>query len=426
VLTATARPPLGRRESAILVVAAAALCGVVAAVEGRGENAFGNMGFVHLDEADHVLRGVGFGRDYGAGFVPDLFVRPPYTLFLCPPLAAIGRHWTTLRVVVAALQGALLGVAGLAVGRTLVAVGASRAARLAAWGVVLHPVLVSQAATFVDTTLFAVAMVGAYALAATTPSDARRSRGLATGLVFGAAILARSTALAVGPALLLAIRRRAGGARRSLATAALVAVGAAAILAPWLVRNHALTGRFLLSTVDGVNLWMGNNEHTGRFLHEERSLDELPGRARYDSSTKATVAEQVESCDAARTAALAFIREHPGHAAFLAARKSVDLWSITPTPRSSRSTVQELKDVVAMLWTVPLYAFAVVGLVAAARAGGALRAFAGDVALTAVLFTLPHAAAWGGTRLRAPLDPFLVALAAVGVVTTWSRLRRRG
>jgi hypothetical protein len=426
VLTAEAAPPRprARLETVSLFLVAVALCVGVALLQGEGENLPGNMGYLHVVETRQVLAGRGFGRWYLDVFHPDTFLRPAYTLLLCPLSALFDPAWQAVRAAAAAVQGALLATTGLAVGAILVRAGAVRAARLAPWLVVVHPVLVSQSAALVDTMLFTVATVGAYAVAATAPADARPRRWLAAGLVLGVALLTRSTAVAIVPAVALAAGRAVRGARARLAAAGLLAVGVVAVLAPWFLRNHALCGRWMLSTVDGVNLWMGNNENTSAFLDADRSLDELPGRARYDSSEMVPVAEQVERCDAARAAALEYMRAHPGETAALAARKAADFWSVTPAPRSSRSRLGAWKDAVCALWTAPLFAFALAGAVLAWRERGALRALSVDVTLTAVLFTLPHALAWGGTRLRVPIDPLLVALAAIGAAALWARVRR--
>src|SRR5204862_7916699 len=119
----------------------------------------------------------------------------------------------------------------------------------------------------------------------------------------------------------------------------------------------------------------------GAFLDADRTLDELPGRARFDSSRQGSVAEQMESYDAGRAAAFAFIREHPGEAVSLAARKAGDLWSLTPKPRSTRSGLEGVKAVIGLLWTIPLFAFAALGLVVCLRATGPPRALAIDIAL---------------------------------------------
>jgi len=423
---ATSRPAIGRKEAALLALAAVALALGVALVQGEDVNAFGNMGYLHVVEARQVLAGRGFGRFYAerAEYEPDLFLRPTYTLFVAPVVALL-RDWTAIRAVVAAMQGLLLAVTALCAAGCVARACAPRAARLCAWLVVLHPVLVSQASTLVDTALFTASMVGAYAAISAAPADAPRPRWFVAGLVLGVAVLTRSTAVAVVPAACLVVARKIPRLRGRLAVAGLVALGATSALAPWFARNYADTGRVLLSTVDGVNLWMGNNADTSRFLDDDRSLDELPGRDRYDASGMMPVATALERYDASRRAAIDFIRERPADAAVLAARKAADLWAVRPTPRSTRSASHDVKSLVLAAWTLPLFAFGAFGALVALRSGGALRAFAVDVLVICVVFTIPHALAWGGTRLRAPIDPFVVALASIGVVAATDKLRRR-
>jgi len=423
---------LGRRGTILLFVAAVLLSVGVALRQGNDENAHGNMGYLHIVEAHQVLLGRGFGRFYRDVFEPDLFLRPTYTLLVAPATAVFDFDFAAIRAVMAALQGALLAVTALAVGACIARVGAERASRIAPWLVVLHPVLVSQASALVDTMVFTAAMVGAYGFLAAMPGDAPRRRWIVGGLILGVALLTRSTALAVVPASALALGRAIRPWRARLAAAGLVAVGAVAVLAPWFLRNHALTaasdgkgGRWILSTVDGVNLWMGNNPETARFLDADRSLDELPGRDALDTSGMMPVATQLARYDAARAQVKEFVQAHPGEAAALAARKAADLWSVVPTPRSTKSSWHETKSLICAAWTIPLFVFAAVGAFVGVRAGGALRGFTIDVLVTCFVFTIPHAMAWGGTRLRAPLDPFVVALAAVGVVAAIDRVRRR-
>ena len=392
----------------------------------RGENQFGNTGFFQLRQARMLLAGHGFGRMVGEEFFPDLFLRPTYSLLLAPLVAVLDEYSTTFRVLVAAAQGAALGCVGLMLGGVLRRVGELRAAALAPWLIVCHPLLLSQAASIVDTTLFTVLFCVSFALLDRAACAATsRTRWMWAGLAFGAAVLTRSVAVTLGPALLRRGWTGTKGMHTRLVAALIFVLAAAAVVTSWLARNHALTGRVMLSTTGAVNIWMGNNAKTAEFLDQGKSLDYLPGRQQYDSLAFFRIEDQLASFDAGGAAARAWMAEHPGEAAVLAVRKAGYLWSPVVLPRSIRSRMTSVKDLVGLLWTVPMYLLALVGVVVGWRRGGASRWLVVDVGLIAVCFTAPHALAWGGTRLRAPIDPFLLMVAAIGLAAVIERVRSR-
>jgi hypothetical protein len=418
--------PRGRALSTALlfVVAIAAAVALALWQRARGENDWGNAGFQQIQHARSVWDGAGFGRTYPFGFHPNLFLRPVYTVVLAPFTAAFQWDAAPFRVGVAVLQGAANAGLGLAVGWVLARAGQERAASVARWACVLDPFLVSQAATIVDTIVFTLLLAGSWALA--VRASERRTTGAwaLAGLCFGLAVLTRSTALAVLPAAAFRLWETRPAARDAARHAAAFGAAAFLVLVPWFARNHAITDRWMLSTVDGVNVWMGNNEHTARFLDEARSLDELPGREPLDALNAVTVEDQLRAYDASREAASRWMRENRGEALVLAVRKAGLLWTPQAYPRTTRSRIHGLKETVAVVWTLALYAVAACGLALAVRSPS-LRPVARDVALTCAAFTVPHAIAWSGTRLRVPLEPFLIVLAAVGVAAALDAARRR-
>jgi len=86
-----------------------------------------------------------------------------------------------------------------------------------------------------------------------------------TGLAWGAALLAGTSALPLVIAPLLAI---AIAARAKIGAMVLTLVAAAAlIITPWLLATNTMLGQPTLSTNSGFNLYIGNNpEATGRFV----------------------------------------------------------------------------------------------------------------------------------------------------------------
>ena len=123
---------------------------------------------------------------------------------------------------------------------------------------------------------------------------------LAAGLCYGLLLLTRPAAIFQLPAWLLLSVYNPKGRRWHPLVVLPFLCGAGLIVAPWLVRNNAVgLGPCTLSTVGGVNLWMGNNDlaRTGRYCAE----------AQWDSKSG-----EKQRDDEYRRAALAWIRANPG------------------------------------------------------------------------------------------------------------------
>lgn len=185
-------------------------------------------------------------------------LRPPgYPALMAAVYALSGESLFTLRVVEAVLGAAgvmLLGWIGAATfGRTA---GLFAAALMA-----LHPVLAFLPSTqYSESTLVFVLVLGLGALFA-----AWRRGGLwrwaIAGALFGLAALVRPTTVFMLPGLglgLLIAQRSAGRVRLApllVAIAALIVV-----VTPWIVRCHAVHGRwFFIATGGGRQFWVANN-----------------------------------------------------------------------------------------------------------------------------------------------------------------------
>ena len=162
------------------------------------------------------------------------------------------------------LAGALLVPALGLLGRR---VFGERAALLAAGIAAFYPELVWFASHFWAETLFTVLLW--WALERLVAADARGSTGaaLASGLLWGLAILTRETVLYFLPVAALWLAwRRGGGARRA---AGLVAVAAFVVL-PWTLRNWLVFDAFVpVSTSGALNLWQGNTRLSRQEVYEE-------------------------------------------------------------------------------------------------------------------------------------------------------------
>jgi len=256
----------------------------------------------------------------------------------------------------------------------------------------------------------------------------------AAGAVLGLLALVRENALVLAPlaaVFVVVAGPPRPGLRRALAIGAL-ALGLALPLLPVGLRNHAIGGRFLVTTSQlGPNLWIGNHPGaTGRY----EPLRPGRGSARYERDDARALAEQAlgralspgEVSDYYRDRVLEFVREQPGAWLRLLARKWALVWNARELPDTEGIDAYAessllLRAFHALFGFGVLAPLALAGIVAT-RADwrrlwvlhASLLLLAGSVAIFYVF-----------ARYRYTLVPVLMPFAAAGAVALVDALRAR-
>ena len=158
----------------------------------------------------------------------------------------------------------------------------------------------------------------------------RRQSGIVSqllcGILFAIAVLTKPQAIVVPTgALILAMFATSRFTFRETATRLLIVyVAVAAVLAPWIVRNHQVFGTFVfVSTNGGVGLLAGaHDEATG----DHMEIQETKVFAELGIPWTERVARQVELDRAEKAAAIAWIKANPGAYVALMPVKLFRLW----------------------------------------------------------------------------------------------------
>jgi len=240
------------------------------------------------------------------------------------------------------------------------------------------------------------------------------ARAIASGLLFGAASYFRPIGLLLPIVLWLSDGLHWARLRAAFPVMLLSFVTVAIAIMPWAIRNEKSFGHFvLMSTSDGVNLWMGNNpDSTGRYLPMPVSVQ---GLSEYDQN-------KILSEDA-----LLYISEHP--AEFIARTfKKVALLHTTETiaitwntggikQRFGEGAVFPLKLVTQGFWMVILlYALSGIGLLLCRH--DVLPSLTNPVLLIWIYFTAVYSIFVAEDRYHFPSHPFISMLAAFAMVET--------
>ena len=357
--------------------------------------------------ADNVLSGHGLAWNFYSDLGEKWANRGPlYPLLVAAVRAVAGRASAVPVIVVQAAIGAAACAVTAALARRW---GGARAALAAVWIAALWPYSIVPDTALIEHVLFAPLVVLSVLLTLDAASGGSARRGLLAGATAGLATLARLT---FGPAiaLLAACALPRGGLR----VAATIALGAAAALAPWVLRNHSVTGAWTVGTDSGRALWVGNMPAT--FRHYPAESIDVGERDLLDRLTSAEWAElraqnrdEVAQDRLFRARAVASISGRPLEAAWCGLRKAAALWSpvMNPGPVSPEKAV---------VFFVSM-ALLVAGALAAAARVPALRADLPVCIGVAVTFTAMAFVFWGESRYAAPLHGIGIAGAAAWLGT---------
>ena len=211
----------------------------------------------YVQLANRILAGDGFAWAPG---VPTS-IRPP----LYP--AALAGLWSVFGPdalqIVRLSQILLAALSAFLVYRLGERVYDKRVGKLAALAVWLYPSLIFFNLLILTETLFSLLLIAFLLLAVAVVQNPRPGTALLCGLTLGLGALTRSVLwpvpLVLCPLLLVLVR----GRRQRLVVPALVFAGYALVVAPWAIRNTRLQGVVtIVDTMGGMNLRMGNYEHT--------------------------------------------------------------------------------------------------------------------------------------------------------------------
>jgi hypothetical protein len=359
---------------------------------------------------------------------PSAFRPPLFPLVLAGVYKVAGVEKPSARWEAGRVAESLLGVAAVA----LICLIALRlcgpgVALLSAAIAAVFPPLILVGTSLMSEPLFIVLVLAAVLAALVHRDSVHRWRyAVISGVLVGLVSLTRGNGVALLlPVLLLVWNERPRRSWRALRSPLVALTAAVLTLVPWTVRNavefHALIP---ISTEGGSAL-------RGAYNDLARADPRFPGlwRPPFDEMLSIHAASprlnEAQVYDRLRQRGVDYIGAHPGYFFAELLRNTQHLLNM-PGPALERYFAH-YEDYDATLAEVGVYAFWL--LLALAAAGAATRAARRPPPafwLCPAALVLPTILFLGATRYRSPADPFLVMLAALGVLAISRRLRRSG
>lgn len=242
----------------------------------------------------------------------------------------------------------------------------------------------------------------------------------AGGLVLGIGILTRPDLAALGALLAVNTAKSSRPARMILSAA----LAASLVLAPWLARNYAIHGRFLLTTISGENLWFGNNPNANG------TSQAVSGKSQYEAAPDAFRAAVENAGELGQNrlfkeAALAHISADPAGFFRRLVRKFYYFWWFTPTYGSKyyEWLSEGLKAGYRFVY-LALLTLSALGIWKAVTSGAGTRRFAIDLLVVIGGISAIHSIYFVEGRHRLLVMPLLLIFAGKGLADGSNAARR--
>ncbi|GJM23741.1 MAG: hypothetical protein DHS20C16_01560 [Phycisphaerae bacterium] len=407
----------------------------------------------YLLRAEHLLNGDGFVGSYQSWvrhdespYIADLpqykgTYQPPFYAVFVAAIFSISGHSVLAVKFAQTVLGTLTVLMVYWIARSWFN---QKAGLIAAAYCAVYPNLIAFTHYLWTETLFTFLILLAIGFLTTREGLPSRKRCVAAGCTLAIASLTRAAILYFAPFLLAwLVVSHARDRSRAIGRSALVGLALLAILAPWIVRNYQVHDALVLVDTNGpYNVWRGNagkktfkrRPHEPSFSYDApfQSIPLLPVRENREPELIELARKQhnvkwptdLQVTETASKEAIKSIRSDLSYFAYAGCIKLIDMWNptsflirhfrlgrygpVNPTIRRTIEWSAIITYVCAMLFAFP-------GLLLHLR-----NRHTWLIVMMVGYFCAIHAIAFGLTRFRLPLMPFIIMLAAAGIAAMFA------
>lgn len=353
---------------------------------------------------------------------------PFYPLFVALAYFFMGTNWFSL----ALLQSVVNIINALIV--YVIAMGIFRNQKMAFISFLLfifYPFYVFQCISISDTVLFCFLLGLIILLMIKNPYIGNFWSNIFTGITWGLTLLTRFSSISLLPFALMYIFMRLPS-RKAVKSCILIFLMCLLTISPWLYRNYSLTGKIFVVTLRGaLAVWYGYNSDSFGVIRENVSVDSMgenledkvPGLREIENKEyPASINREVDMTEILLKHALNFALSNPWLCLKMMPIKFWKFWTwnYNPVPTSEDKNQDVLRRKVYIVSYLPLLIFAILGIVLTRKNWRTLSIFY----LLFFGYSLLHTILYGFTRLRVPIDQFLMIFAANAIVFYLGKLKK--
>ena len=335
-------------------------------------------------------------------------LRAPLQAFVMAVPYAVAGHSYRAAYLFQAFLGGLVPFLVFLIGRRLRGQGVGLLAALTAC---VYPYYIYNSGALYDTQTTTILILLAAYLAVVSWQRPRPILSAAEGCALGLLVLSRSITMALVPfAVLWSLR----GPHRAV-HAALVAVLAVAVVAPWTVRNYAVTGEFIPVSVGGGKEFLYGNSPLAT-ASSQSSIGLPPDLRNIPAGTGYAEADRIFL-----DRGLEYVKQDPGRAVRLYFAKLANLYRFYPSTQTENRFTSSRTKLISILSYGPVFLLALVGIVLERRRW---RSYTPLLATIAV-FTFVYPVFTTNVRYRLPIDALLIVFCSVALASLASRVSPR-
>lgn len=390
---------------------------------GKSERALGAISFLYEpgNIAYSLVTHHGFASPFRSDTGPTAWMTPVYPLILAAIFRLFGLYTYHAFLAAIVFNIACSSLTCIPIYKVGGEVESDTLGALAAWFWAIFPnAVIIPTRDLWDASLAALLAAAILWATVATSRSHRLNAWIAYGCLWGFALMTTPTLGSFLPFLFIwMIFRARRAAIDALRKGGICLAIALFICVPWTVRNYSVFHAFVpLRSVMGLQLWMGNNETSGKqwpgLLHPiansaERLRYEALGEMRY-------MAEK-------RGEALAFIASHAREELSLTARRFIETWTggdETPIADFFRNRAFYFRSIL-----LANIAAALGCLIGAILLIVRRHPLAFPIVIIPAVFPLISYITLASPRYRHPIDPIILLLAAVPAYTCYQKRRSR-
>ena len=375
------------------------------------------------NEVERIARAIAAGRGFssplnGMDTGPTAWLTPIYPYLVAGIFRVWGISTATSRIVLETLNCAFVSLTIIPIFEIARRSFGKRTALTAAASWIILPTALMLSIRWIwDTTLSALLLALIFWATLALFDSKRIAAWVGYGGLWAVAGLTNPALLSVLPFLLAWLVYRPHGIepqRLKLAGATLMVFLAG--IAPWMVRNYNVFGKFIpLRSNFGLELWLGNNPTVADtwtpWMHPNDDPEEAEKFRRMG---------EIPYMEEKQHAAMEFIRTHPADTLNFIFHRFVNNWLAVSDNLFVAWSHQPLSATLVSNFLLTLLSLS--GVLFAYRAR---RPDAAPYALVLLVFPLIFYVTHSSLRYRFPMDPILIVLAANGIAYPLSQLRKR-